>query len=60
MGMSTTYSFERLANDHIVRARFFKDYDRLIQGLKKHGYAAVAAKHARNKKRIEQELVLLD
>lgn len=58
--MTTKYSFDNLVNDPKIRAAFMRDYDNLISGLKKHGFSAVALKHARNKQRIAAEIALLD
>jgi hypothetical protein len=58
--LKTKYTFDNLVNNQNTRAEFMRDYDKLIQGLKKHGYAGIALKHAHNKKRIAEELALLD
>ena len=58
--MTTRYTFENLVNDVSIRAAFFRDYDKLIKGLKENGFSAVAIKHARNTLRIADELALLD
>lgn len=58
--MKLKYSFDKLVNSKALRTQFMSDYDKLIRGLKKHGFNSVAAKHARNKKRILEELELLD
>lgn len=58
--MQTNYTLDNLINNRKIRANFMRDYDKLIRGLKKHGFNASAMKHARNKQRIADEIALLD
>ncbi|KQS73016.1 hypothetical protein ASG39_04675 [Rhizobium sp. Leaf371] len=58
--METKYTLDNLLNDKTTREAFFKAYGKLIKALKKHGYNAAAMTHARNRKRIQDEIALLD
>jgi len=58
--MQTQYTYDILVNDIGIRERFFKNYTKLIHGLKKHGYNVSATKHAANKKRIAEAIALIN
>lgn len=54
------YTFENLIKHDSVRGEFFSLYDRLITELKSKGYYDAALIHARNRRRIWDEVCLLD
>lgn len=58
--MQGTNTYETLIINDKARAEFFSFYDGLIADLKKHGFAEAAVIHAKNRKRIRDELALLD
>jgi hypothetical protein len=59
MEMETKYTIENLANSKATRDAYFRDYQKLINGLKKHGFISVAVQHARIKQRVAEELALI-
>lgn len=54
------FTFENLIKHDGVRGEFFLLYDRLITELKSKGYYDAALIHARNRRRIWDEVCLLD
>ncbi len=57
--MDSKYTIENLANSKATRDAYFRDYDKLIKGLKKHGFITVAIQHARIRQRVAEELALI-
>lgn len=53
------FTFENLIKHDRVRGEFFLLYDRLITELKSKGYYDAAVIHARNRRRIWDEVTLL-
>lgn len=55
-----TFTFEKLLNDPKSRKKFFQIYDDMINNLKRSGFVESATRHAKNRKRIRDELALFD
>ncbi|WP_296076701.1 hypothetical protein [uncultured Agrobacterium sp.] len=53
-------TFDTLVYDRKARDKFFYEYDRLIGWCKEYGYLDAALDHKRNRKRIWDEVTLLD
>lgn len=58
--MELEFDYDLIAVDKQQRARFFKGYQKLIRELKKDGWTDCALAHAKNKKRLMEELEMLD
>lgn len=58
--MQGTNAYEELIINDKIRTEFFRFYDGLIDDLKRFGFAEAALTHAKNRKRIREELALLD
>ncbi len=54
------YTYETLVLDTKTRDDFFKQYDRLIEGLKKYKFWESALRHKKNRDRIFNEVTMLD
>lgn len=58
--MPYTNAFEELVLNPKARAEFFAFYDELIADCKRYGFTKAALTHAKNRKRIWDEVTLLD
>ena len=54
------YTFSLLASDKNIREKFFAEYDGLIKACKSHGLMDAALMHAKFRKKLLDELSLLD
>ncbi|AYD01717.1 hypothetical protein [Neorhizobium sp. NCHU2750] len=56
----TSYSVETLIYDLKARQEFFDGYDKMIKWGKDNGFVKSALEHQRNRKRIWDEITMLD
>lgn len=54
------FEYENLIIDNNARTEFFSIYDHLIKLLKRNNFFDAAIIHTKNRKRIDEELALLD
>lgn len=54
------FTYENLINDTKIRENFFRIYDDMISQLRRANYLESAAKHAKNRKRIFEEVSIFD
>jgi hypothetical protein len=54
------FTYENLINDQKMRRSFFRIYDSMINELRRSNYLECAAKHAKNRKRIFEEVSIFD
>jgi hypothetical protein len=54
------FTYENLIENLKIRTEFLRIYDDMIGNLKRSGYIESAAKHAKNRKRIFEEVSIFD